>query len=314
MGCDLCHKSETVIEKPITDLVRKLKSVKQERARRGRQLDRATEKHVKINEIRAQIERVKNSIDNLKHGFKIFTRENMDTRSAINRLSSIEKVEGVRKIHKIEFKTRELVNYCKRFDLINRIPLNQPLIQQRQQEAIEILGLSTSEFEIERVSNCGQPNSMMMSMMPSIYFGAAPEPPEEDPEEFQASIDRHKLRRIIQLSNLISSFAGPYSRPLPISVGPKTSSITLDNEQLGIAVNMNLTVTCTNLPPHLCFLSAELVNSLPQISGNLLEIESEIAEQWEALNITDLPDSFSDMNVQSGYFASITGFLGAWKV
>ena len=30
---------------------------------------------------------------------------------------------------------------------------------------------------------------------------------------------------------------------------------------------MNLTVTCTNLPPHLCFLSAELVNSLPQISG-----------------------------------------------
>ena len=98
---------------------------------------------------------------------------------------------------------------------------------------------------------------------------------------------------------------------------------------------MNLTVTCTNLPPHLCFLSAELVNSLPQISGktiqlkqvlyfkllelvnnlgNLLEIESEIAEQWEALNITDLPDSFSDMNVQSGYFASITGFLGAWKV
>lgn len=49
---------------------------------------------------------------------------------------------------------------------------------------------------------------MMMSMMPSIYFGAAPEPPEEDPEEFQASIDRHKLRRIIQLSNLISSFAG----------------------------------------------------------------------------------------------------------
>lgn len=136
MGCDLCHKSETVIEKPITDLVRKLKSVKQERARRGRQLDRATEKHVKINEIRAQIERVKNSIDNLKHGFKIFTRENMDTRSAINRLSSIEKDEGVRKIHKIEFKTRELVNYCKRFDLINRIPLNQPLIQQRQQEAI----------------------------------------------------------------------------------------------------------------------------------------------------------------------------------
>lgn len=60
MGCDLCHKSETVIEKPITDLVRKLKSVKQERARRGRQYDRATEKHVKINEIRAQIERVKN--------------------------------------------------------------------------------------------------------------------------------------------------------------------------------------------------------------------------------------------------------------
>ena len=37
--------------------------------------------------------------------------------------------------------------------------------------------------------------------------------------------------------------------------------------KLGIAVNMNLTVTCTNLPPHLCFLSAELVNSLPQISG-----------------------------------------------
>jgi len=62
MGCDLCHKSETVIEKPITDLVRKLKSVKQERARRGRQLDRATEKHVKINEIRAQIERVKNRL------------------------------------------------------------------------------------------------------------------------------------------------------------------------------------------------------------------------------------------------------------
>ena len=49
-------------------------------------------------------------------------------------------------------------------------------------------------------------------------------------------------------------------------------------------------------------------------SGNLLEIESEIAEQWEALNITDLPDSFSEMNAQSGYFASITGFLGAWKV
>ena len=93
-------------------------------------------------------------------------------------------------------------------------------------------------------------------------------------------------------------------------------------------MNMNLTVTCTNLPPHLCFLSAELVNSLPQISGknlpfyshlniaqgNLLEIESEIAEQWEALNITDLPDSFSDMNIQSGYFSSITGFLGAWKI
>lgn len=125
MGCDLCHKSETVIEKPITDLVRKLKSVKQERARRGRQYDRATEKHVKINEIRAQIERVKNrcskptyffyltpsSIENIKHGFKILTRENMDTRSAINRLSSIEKDEGLRKIHKIEFKTRELVNY-----------------------------------------------------------------------------------------------------------------------------------------------------------------------------------------------------------
>jgi hypothetical protein len=54
----------------------------------------------------------------------------------------------------------------------------------------------------------------------------------------------------------------------------------------------------------------ELTNN----SGNLLEIESEIAEQWEALNITDLPDSFSEMNVQSGYFASITGFLGAWKV
>ena len=51
------------------------------------------------------------SIENLKHGFKILTRENMDTRSAINRLSSIEKDEGVRKIHKIEFKTRELVNY-----------------------------------------------------------------------------------------------------------------------------------------------------------------------------------------------------------
>ena len=77
------------------------------------------------------------------------------------------------------------------------------------------------------------------------------------------------------------NLVGPYSRPLPISVGPKTSSITLDDEQvkwkknirlklcfkLGIAVNMNLTVTCTNLPPHLCFLSAELVNSLPQISG-----------------------------------------------
>jgi hypothetical protein len=72
----------------------------------------------------------------------------------------------------------------------------------------EILGLSTSEFEIKRVADCAQPNSMMMSMMPSIYFGAAPEPPEEEPEEFQASIDRHKLRRIIQLSNLISSFAG----------------------------------------------------------------------------------------------------------
>ncbi|CAG5084060.1 Oidioi.mRNA.OKI2018_I69.PAR.g10535.t1.cds [Oikopleura dioica] len=291
MGCDLCHKSETVIEKPITDLVRKLKSVKQERARRGRQWDRATEKHARINEIKAEIERVKNSIESLKDGFRMLTRENMEAKSAKNKLATIEKVDCEKKIHKIEYKTRELVNYW-----------------------IEILGLSTSEFEIRRVPT-PQPNSMMMSMMPSIYFGAAPEPlPEEEPEEFQASIDRHKLRRIIQLSNLISSFAGPYSRPLPISVGPKTSSITLDDEQLGIAVNMNLTVTCTNLPPHLCFLSAELVNSLPQISGNLLEIESEIAEQWEALNITDLPDSFSDMNIQSGYFSSITGFLGAWKI
>ena len=62
MGCDLCHKSETVIEKPITDLVRKLKSVKQERARRGRQWDRATEKHARINEIKAEIERVRNRL------------------------------------------------------------------------------------------------------------------------------------------------------------------------------------------------------------------------------------------------------------
>ena len=51
------------------------------------------------------------SIENLKHGFKILTRENMDTKSAINRLSTIEKDEGIRKIHKIELKTRELVNY-----------------------------------------------------------------------------------------------------------------------------------------------------------------------------------------------------------
>ena len=126
MGCDLCHKSETVIEKPITDLVRKLKSVKQERARRGRQWDRATEKHARINEIKAEIERVKNrfshflalklwphifSIESLKDGFRMLTRENMEAKSAKNKLATIEKVDCEKKIHKIEYKTRELVNY-----------------------------------------------------------------------------------------------------------------------------------------------------------------------------------------------------------
>ena len=41
----------------------------------------------------------------------MLTRENMEAKSAKNKLATIEKVDCEKKIHKIEYKTRELVNY-----------------------------------------------------------------------------------------------------------------------------------------------------------------------------------------------------------